>query len=905
MATTQIANGYGTRPSAEQRRAWTAHAGSARSVKGPMRSVEEVVASRFWPGVAKLPCERKVSNPLRFSHGIEHVPSIVRQKSLRRRLVLEPMPHVEQRVNNLARQIEIIERVVAENMNVDARPQRPHRALVSAPVATPSRDKADSALDNVMRSFRALETTFFAPSSCFDRDKCASKLSALFRGIMTRARFEKAKRSIVALTAEVSRDTVEAMRSDLAKQAKVDAAIATKLSCRNTALSEHVFEKWKYEARRLARQMAESRLEADKIRRRTDHCFVRSVFLVLRNTALGPRSRKACRSRYEKRQEEARQVCAAQYAKQGMTNVIILPEDVRAEVLRTMHKETASRCRRWCLRHHFRMLSEAITKAKVRERDAGAWSKRKMCAKCFYPWTEYVFEASTRLDRERWPAPRCYKPRRYNQRLVDRFARRRMRRELIAPAFAAFKCVYRTAHAGRLVITRRSRTYAATTLTVWLAELRRRANLRRDAVTKWRAKCRLILARPLYAWYVYMREVRTQRADRERLIRAKIASRQRHQCISILRRWRHQAKYGRLDGMYTRADLIRSLREMRAHAKRIESRAEATASQCTEMSRVIDEQRNNIAALDAKIAEFEDRETTLRFAVQKGEGELATLASLIERIAVLRPRIVRAVLLDAARHQTTQSNESIAADCAKPIKRFPFPQDSPLHRLMEASENDLDVIYGPRADSLTTAPHAIADEKKAAAESMPSQYGTRDEVSFERALELYGGHCPANLSDSAANVIRRAKWVLTQPASNFRNITHLGGVALYRSTDDVSDDLEEADDESSGRKSRNSQGDLQDHPWKRDTPEEQAELQQRIEGDLKLPFALFNFLVTGDLLHLDENLRSQYKMALDSGLLDKPWDVETNRPLTVRGNEVLPTWGEFRRAIEHPGRHKA
>lgn len=869
-----------------------------------MRSVEEVVASRFWPCIGKLPHERKASNPLRFSHGIQHVPSIVRQKPLRRRHLLEPMPHVEQRVNNLAKQVEMIERVVAERLRMDASRQRPHTAVVTAPVASLSRDKAESALDNVMRSFRDLETTFFAPASSLDREKCASKLSALFRGVMTRARFQKAKQSILDLAAEVSHDTVEVLRLDLAKQAKVDAAIATQLSSRDTTLSEWVFQKWKTEAGKLARQMLGSRLEADKIRRRTDHRRVRSVFLSLRRAALGPRSRKACRSRYEKRHEEARRVCAARYAKQGMTNVIILPEDVRAEVLRTLHQETALTCRRWCLRHHFRALIEAIANAKARDRDAKAWSRRKACAKCFFPWTEYVFEASTRLDRERWPAPRCYKPLRYNQRLVDRFARRRMRRELIAPAFAAFKCVYRTAHAARLVITRRSRTSAATTLTFWLAELRRRATLRRDAVTKWRAKCRLILARPLYAWYVYMREVRTQRADRDRLIRAKVASRQRHQCISILRRWRHQAKYGRLDGMYTRADLIRSLREMRAHSKRIESRAEATASQCTEMARLIDEQRNNIAELDAKIAELEDRETTLRFAVHKGEGELSTVASIIERIAVLRPRIVRSVLLDAMQHHNAQCKDSTAADGPKPIERFPFPPDSSLHRLMEASEKDLEVIYGPSPDSPTNAAHPVASEKQAAAASMSSQSCTRDQASFERALELYGGHGPANISESAANVIRRAKWVLSQPASNFRNITHLGGVALYRSTDDLSEDLEEVDDDSSGRKSRNSQGDIEDHPWKRDTPEEQAELQQKIEGDLKLPFALFNFLVTGDLLHLDESLRSQYKMALDSGLLDKPWDVEQNKPLTVRGNEVLPTWGEFRRAIEHPGRHK-
>ena len=56
--------------------------------------------------------------------------------------------------------------------------------------------------------------------------------------------------------------------------------------------------------------------------------------------------------------------------------------------------------------------------------------------------------------------------------------------------------------------------------------------------------------------------------------------------------WHHQAVYGRVEGLYTRAELVRSLAELQAHARRLETRGEFYGVTCEEAFKQLEDERD-------------------------------------------------------------------------------------------------------------------------------------------------------------------------------------------------------------------------------------------------------------------------------------------------------------------------
>lgn len=83
--------------------------------------------------------------------------------------------------------------------------------------------------------------------------------------------------------------------------------------------------------------------------------------------------------------------------------------------------------------------------------------------------------------------------------------------------------------------------------------------------------------------------------DNERLLSQYRRLKNRGLCFKVLRTWRHQAVFGRVEGLYSRTELMRSLEEQKQHAKSLAYQGTKFASAMEESSRQVAEEHEAVS----------------------------------------------------------------------------------------------------------------------------------------------------------------------------------------------------------------------------------------------------------------------------------------------------------------------
>ena len=109
-------------------------------------------------------------------------------------------------------------------------------------------------------------------------------------------------------------------------------------------------------------------------------------------------------------------------------------------------------------------------------------------------------------------------------------------------------------------------------LLAWREVSVRHLSLIRGVVDQWQAKGRSFYELPFRAWFLFMDKRRKEKADNDRLILQHTRLKTRQLLWKIMRTWRHQAVFGRVEGLYSRTELMRSLAEQKTHCKGLEVR---------------------------------------------------------------------------------------------------------------------------------------------------------------------------------------------------------------------------------------------------------------------------------------------------------------------------------------------
>ncbi|KAJ1449038.1 hypothetical protein M885DRAFT_537088 [Pelagophyceae sp. CCMP2097] len=776
--------------------------------------------------------------------------------------------------------------------------------------------------------------------------RAALLVTSLARGRAARRRWKRCKKALRKLRLFAAAPLLDIVRSEVLRQLRLERIVFGISMERGMRRTARCFSAWAAEAASNREAVGKMKLKMAASKKKRDALFLAAILRAWRGDAAGGRSRRNCVARRRLRLAEARgaifdrEEAAAALHERPRQTCVITPAMVEVEVSRRIYAKSRLRGLFWAVKIAFcGFKAVAFTRPRASLLEAARRHRFNALRGCFAPWAAHALNHAGAVAA----------PKRYSQALVDRFARRSALRRVGAPCFAAWQRRRLLARAAAKVARRTDTEVLLAPLHAWTAAVSKRRRLRSMAVQNWLAAGRLLVLRPLQAWYLLTKQRRTTRLDQKRLVSIHTRTRTRRLFVKMLRCWRHQAIYGRVEGLYTRAELVRSLVELEATGRRLEARADAHTFSCDAAASRLDDERDRAIRSASRLADRDARLQSMQLALHHGAAEVHRIAVAIECVATLHPDVTRASLrraLDA--RDAVESPES--------ARVMPFAADSALHELVH-NEDDLtkrapthpavddsrdddsrddDSLPDSDADSLPDQP---SPEEAAPGDANEAGQGVSEDVSegvsgdgVSEDGAAHGGGA-ASLEEAAVAglppsprpceaavreaVYWRARWVLQQSQADFRAVgkERFGGKHVYAEAGGVdaaaASAAAAADDSASlGTLGSASLGTTslasprgRGHAWRCGARDEALDVAMKLCRDAAPAWALWAWLFDGrGPPTLPEPLAERWKDAEAVFIrVDAAWP-SLARP-TVRGSKRLPNWAEFERAVTEPGAH--
>eukprot|EP00953_Heterococcus_sp_UTEX-ZZ885_P021258 11862-Heterococcus_DN1.PRE.1 len=247
---------------------------------------------------------------------------------------------------------------------------------------------------------------------------------------------------------------------------------------------------------------------------------------------------------------------------------------------------------------------------------------------------------------------------RYNALRVERFARIHCLRSAYFAWRALAKRLGRGTKMQRRVLTRLLRVV----FHEWAVEAKRSCKLRiryycytllltycntkQQTLTlhTWTDHSLKELGVPFRMWYIYTSRQKRLALDQERLVTLYRRTRARRTVWRILHAWHHQSVYGRVEGLYTRPQLITSLAEEREHVIALTDQAKQLAESLQDMEAMSMDYRRQAMARAREVRLSEANVAKVSMALHHAEQDVVRMQSLLDAAATISPPVLTAVL---------------------------------------------------------------------------------------------------------------------------------------------------------------------------------------------------------------------------------------------------------------------
>lgn len=466
------------------------------------------------------------------------------------------------------------------------------------------------------------------------------------RRVVVRKRFINMRNATLAWRLSHSQQLVTVCHREIDRQRKIALKAASFKVMREMKMLQNVVNVWEKEMRQgqaLRRHIREAVGSMEGI---IQHRWLKQVLRSWRGVCSGPSSKQACRSRHARRVEDARKRIQDRLIKEqkeadpdadpdaNVASGIITNEMVIEEMNKGLHKEMLQRRRFHCLSQHLGALRTAVRMAADNMYEAERHHSLKVLGSVFYPWTDWAFTHSRGLDRKQWTGPRRYEVP-YNKRRVEIWSGVRILRRIV-PAWRVVAARY--AHARRLE-RKAINAFCLIHFEAWAVEAKRLRLIRKNVIKDWKDRCRSLIERPFRAWFIYTDNRLRERADGIRLVAQYRRLKSRKFLWKIMRTWRHQAVFGKVEGLYSRTELMRSLAEQKIHSKSLEYHAKEFTAAIGESAQVLEEEHATVKALESQLEGRETEVANLQMALQHCEQDVVRMRGIVDAMAQHYPSL--------------------------------------------------------------------------------------------------------------------------------------------------------------------------------------------------------------------------------------------------------------------------
>jgi len=354
------------------------------------------------------------------------------------------------------------------------------------------------------------------------------------------------------------------------------------------------------------------------------------------HAAHGPYSRKGVMERHRIRMTDERTKLEVKLKARGegvgLITKEMLVDEMRKTVVHKLEKQRQIRS----MYNVLGSLSLAVQIAEDNNRASIKHYKNRVMRGAFSPWAEWAFLNSQGLDRACWKAPGQLIVR-YNQTAVDAFSDRRVKKLF----FNLWKPVAQRYVAAKKMRRRNISKFASRHIQEWKYVAIVQRNLLKFAVGEWKAYSRRLMESPFRMWFVWMDRRKRKRADQDRLITAYMRTKHRKFLWNIVRGWRHQAVYGRIAGLYSRNDLMKSLTEQKQQCKLMEQEMATYVNNVNEMNKLLEANTKRVKDMEIVVQKKENKARELRMAMHHCEQEMVKMQSLVESVQKVHPVVAK------------------------------------------------------------------------------------------------------------------------------------------------------------------------------------------------------------------------------------------------------------------------
>ena len=162
-------------------------------------------------------------------------------------------------------------------------------------------------------------------------------------------------------------------------------------------------------------------------------------------------------------------------------------------------------------------------------------------------------------------------------------------------------------------------------MSAWKAQSSLQRQMRTLVVNEWRDFSLRLMLIPFRAWFVWVNERVERHRTQKTLLSAYHRRKKRMTCFNMFKVWRHQALFGKTDGMHTRAELLQVIEQQKKFITAMDSNLGNAREGLALAEETVESEVGRYKELAADVADKDETVNKQQFALHNAEQEIVRL----------------------------------------------------------------------------------------------------------------------------------------------------------------------------------------------------------------------------------------------------------------------------------------
>ena len=459
------------------------------------------------------------------------------------------------------------------------------------------------------------------------------------RGWLVREKYKKLKTTLRRWrrrrTQPVRREFARVVR----RRKMVDNGVALMVTTRSMNCVRSHHEAWASHAMALLPLRKKQRKGASDLALRIRNKFLLKIMKTWWELANGPDSRKAIRFKNKARKDQAKERIMKRRRQRKLPQTLItkemISEEMSMEATRLIHSNRDRVCKKdafvaWAV--------FAVAPWRYKRKIADVHFKKVRGKAIFHVFRKFnkgrhlLHGAAKKkyTGRKRWEMKHnlhVIKIHHSHRLLKSHFVSWRKRAHQLQTAKRSFE-----GHISNL---------SKTVLAAWHIEAQRQFKIKQLCVAEWRAYGIALYKTPFRAWYIFASKRKAANQATNTLLQAWSRRKTRSFMNQVFKVWRHQAQYGKTEGMHTRLELIKVVEDQKKVQNMMTRNLEKAEGTLSELKNALTQERQNSDKLKEKAEDEKAERDRLEFAVHNAEQEIVRLQAMLDSLSLIHPGTIK------------------------------------------------------------------------------------------------------------------------------------------------------------------------------------------------------------------------------------------------------------------------